>query len=67
MNKVIKLSATCEINLSEYADGARTKEVTLDYFERSSDHWYSDTETSVNIDKAKAKEIIALLQEFVSV
>lgn len=65
MNKAVKLSNYCEINLSEYANGARTKEVTLDYVEHSSDYWHSDTETSVDIDKTKAMEIIALLQEFV--
>lgn len=61
MTKVIKLSNTCEINLSEYV-GIGKKEVTLDYLERSCDHWHSDTETSVDITKETAMEIITLLQ-----
>lgn len=64
MNKVIQISKHCEINLVGYSNGA--KYLSLDYLERSPAHGYSDTETSEDIDKAKAQEIIVLLQEFVS-
>lgn len=37
--------------------------VSLNYVEHSTDHWHSDNETEVDIDEAKAKEIIKFLQD----
>lgn len=36
--------------------------VSLMYIEHATDHWSSDSETEVDIDKAKAEEIINFLQ-----
>lgn len=38
-------------------------DISLDYIEHSPDHWYSDNETSIDISQAKAREIIAFLQQ----
>ena len=52
------LSRNCEI-VSEYGV------LTLDYIERSQDPWYSSTETSIEIEKEKAIEIIkTIVQHF---
>lgn len=55
-----KLTQDCKFALWEYGD---SKEVYLEYIERQSDPWYSDTETSVTINKEEALKIIELLAE----
>jgi hypothetical protein len=59
----LKLSSTCELVKTVYSTPSFAPEVSLDYVERSPDSYYSDTETSVDLDKEKAREIIAFLQE----
>ena len=58
----VKLATSCELILTEYSTGA--KDLALDYTEHATNHWGSDTETSIALDKHKAQEIIALLQKF---
>ena len=38
-------------------------DVAIEYTEYSTNHWNSDTETSINIDKNKAIEIIEFLKK----
>ena len=54
---VLELSKSCRF---EYMQGCG---VTLCYTEHSPDSWYSDMATEVDIDRAKAMEIIWWLSE----
>jgi hypothetical protein len=56
----IKLSSSCELILNTYDNGVH--EATLDYVEHACDHWSSDTDTSINIEKDKATEIVNALK-----
>ena len=56
----IELSPSCRIVRVVYAHDT-PPDLYLEYIEHSSDHWFSDTETLVNIDDKTAKEIIDLL------
>ena len=56
----IELSSSCEIVLNTYENGVT--EATLDYVEHSTDHWNSDSNTSIYIDKDKATEIVNALK-----
>ncbi|NOU20413.1 MAG: hypothetical protein HOO93_01250 [Methyloglobulus sp.] len=38
-------------------------DVAIEYTEYSTDHWHSDTETSIDIDKNKAIEIAEFLKK----
>jgi len=42
-------------------------DVTLDYIEHSPDSWYSNTETSCDIDKEKAIGIIQFLMKSLNI
>ena len=57
VKKKIELSPNCIVELDVWGG------VSLEYTEISPDPWYGDTETSVDIDKEKAKEIIEMLKE----
>lgn len=58
----VKLSSTCHLERVVYGSDS-SPSVSLDYIEHSSDSWYSDNETSLDIDKEKATEIIKFLEE----
>tara|TARA_R110000823_G_scaffold92053_1_gene202105 strand:- start:102 stop:320 length:219 start_codon:yes stop_codon:yes gene_type:complete len=58
----VELSSSCEIVLTEY-ESIFEPTLTLDYTEHSSDPWHSDNETSIDIDKDMAIEIILVLQK----
>jgi hypothetical protein len=58
----LQITPTCYFELSEYESFPAT--LTLDYTEHSPAHGYSDTDTTVDISKGKAAEIIAFLQRF---
>jgi hypothetical protein len=62
LETILELSGSCVIELTEY-DGGFEPTLTLDYTEHSSDHWHSDNETSIDIDKEMAISIIAILQK----
>ena len=55
MADILKLSRACQLEYTAHSG------VALCYTEHSPDHWYSDTETEVDIDKDKAAEIVAWL------
>ena len=56
----VELSSSCEFVLTEY-DGSVNTSVSVDYTERSPDGYYSDSETSIDINKTEAENIIKLL------
>ena len=58
----VKLSESCEIVLTEY-ESIFKPDLTLDYTEHSSDPYFSDRETSIDIDKDTAIAIISILQK----
>lgn len=60
----VPLNDSCHLELQNYDNGA--KYLTLEYVEHSPAHGYSDTETSVNIDRDKALEMIEILNKFIS-
>lgn len=60
----VELVHGCKIVMQEW-DTFPTS-VELEYVEYSPDPWYSDTETSVSIDKEQARAIIELLTKFVN-
>jgi hypothetical protein len=68
MTEYIKLSKNCSIyqsaNLVCDSHGARNgikKEIFINYTERSSDQWHSDTEIEVEITEVHARKLIAVL------
>ena len=58
----VEISGTCHLTKTEYGENVKPN-ITLDYIEHSSDHYHSDNETNLDIDKEKAIEIIKFLQE----
>lgn len=56
----IELSGSCCFTLTTYEYSDR-KDMSLDYTEHSTDHWNSDTETSIDIDTNRAREIVAFM------
>lgn len=60
----VELGYGCKIVLQEWETFPAS--VELEYIEHSPDPWYSDTETSVTIDKEQARAIIELLTKFVN-
>lgn len=58
----IELSGSCRFTLTTYENSDR-KDMSLDYTEHSTDHWNSDTETSIDIDADKAREIVAFMHK----
>ena len=63
MNRTkVNLSDTCAIVVEKY-DATFSNDVYIEYTEHSPAHYYSDSETIVDIDKKKAIEIISILQD----
>lgn len=58
----LEIGSTCHLTKTEYSESVGP-DITLDYIEHSADHWYQDRETSLDIDKEKAVEIIKFLQD----
>lgn len=58
----LPISASCEFTLTTF-EGIEHKSVCLEYTERSSDHWHTDTETSIDIDVDKAREVVAFMHK----
>ncbi|MAO23817.1 MAG: hypothetical protein Unbinned3818contig1000_1 [Prokaryotic dsDNA virus sp.] len=59
--KVI-LSGSCELVRTVYG-GKFEDDISLDYVERSSDPYYSDNDTSIDISKEAAIDMVKLLTE----
>ena len=57
---VLELSGLCKIVATDWNWG---KEVCLEYIERSPDRWHSDAETSIDIDKEMAQNIVGFLKK----
>lgn len=60
----LELSPSCKLVGTRYNTGTLGSSLSLDYVEHSPDSWYSNSETSIDIDKEKAEEIIHLLKLF---
>lgn len=58
----LEVSGSCKftaVKYSQYDD----VEVSMDYIEYSAGHYHTDSETSVEIDKDKAAEIVGFLSK----
>ncbi|WP_163372894.1 hypothetical protein [Endozoicomonas acroporae] len=62
MKEELKITETCKLVRYEYS-----KEVSLEYVEHSPDSWYSDNETSIDLDKAMAEKIVTMLRKVYSI
>lgn len=60
--ETLKLSHSCKLEITHSNFGT---ECELIYTEHSPDHWYGDSETTIDIDKETASAIIAFLSKFV--
>ena len=58
----IEIGASCHLVKTLYGENFEP-DISLDYTEHASDHWSSDTETSLDINEQKAREIITFLKE----
>lgn len=61
MQEFVKLSNSCNFVFDMWNSEAYP--VCLEYTEHSADHWHSDTETSIDIDKEKAIELVQFLKK----
>lgn len=59
-NQFLELSHSCKFINYKWAG------LELEYTEYSSDHWHSNTETSIDIDIEKAKKIVVFLEKVFS-
>ena len=59
---VVELSDSCMFELIEW-DSTFGPTLTLDYTEHACDGYFSDNETSIDIDKEMAIKIIEILQK----
>lgn len=59
--KYLKISSSCRLVFSEWY--SKEHPVCLEYIEHSPDSWYSDTETSIDIDKEMAQNIVQFLKK----
>ena len=57
----LKINHNCSLVLTTFDHCPPS--VELEYVERSPDPWYSDSETSVEIEEEQAREIVAFLRE----
>jgi len=58
---ILELSPTCKLVRTVYGEGIKP-DISLDYTEHSPDGWYSDTETSIDLDEVSAQAIIGFLE-----
>jgi hypothetical protein len=58
----LQITYSCAFTLTTY-EGTGHKDVCLEYTEHSTDHWHSDSETSIDLDADKAREIVAFLHK----
>ena len=61
--KKVEIEVSCWFERFDFNDAAYPSEVTLEYIEKAQYPGYSDTETSHDINKEKAQEIIDFLKE----
>lgn len=60
--KKLELSSSCRFETTTY-EGINVTDVTLEYVEHSTDHWNSDSTTSISIGPDMARKIIEFLRE----
>jgi len=58
----LELGSGCNLVITEYGPDV-SPDLTLDYIEYSTDHWHSDSETSIDIGIQKAVDIIEFLKK----
>lgn len=63
IEKKIELSSGCTVRFNTWDEGFCPPTVDIEYIERAPHGWYSDTETSVDITKEQAIELVKLLKE----
>ena len=56
----LELSPSCRFEVTRY-EGINLTQVCLEYVEHSSDHWHSDSTTSLDLTEDDARKIIAFL------
>ena len=59
----IKVEIGQSLRIGAYKYETLKPDVFFSFTERSPDSWYSDTETTVDVDEAKAREIITFLMQ----
>lgn len=59
--KKLELDHRCHFEVTRYEYESIPPDVSLEYVERSSDHWHSDSTTSINLTEEDAGKIIAFL------
>lgn len=66
---VLIITDSCSIEYedmsSEEWDTHYAPILTIEYTEHSSDHWHSDSETSVELTVDQAKEMVKMLKKFI--
>tara|TARA_R110000744_G_scaffold341635_1_gene446834 strand:- start:3712 stop:3915 length:204 start_codon:yes stop_codon:yes gene_type:complete len=62
IEKILEIQGSCSMGFITWEEGAFEPSATIEYVEHG-DQWRGDTETSVDIDKEKAIEIINMLKE----
>jgi len=60
--KTLGIYGSCKLEETTYGEGY-VPDVCLEYTEHSKDHRHHDSETSIDISKEKAVEIIKFLQD----
>lgn len=58
----LQLTHSCKLEHVAYGDNAYTS-TCLEYVEHSSDHWHSDTVTTIELTEEQAGEIIRFLKK----
>ena len=61
MNKQLEIGGTLKIDAYQF--GEAKPEASFEFTEHATDHWGSDNETAIDIDEAKAREIIEFLED----
>ena len=61
MDKQLEIGGTLKIDAYQF--GEAKPEASFDFTEHACDHYSPDTETSIDIDEAKAREIIEFLED----
>lgn len=61
----LQIGAYCHLVETVYGGSTATskKDIALEYTEFSPDSWYADRLTTIDIDEAKAREIVNFLRE----
>ena len=57
----LEISPGFKLECTKYESASYATDVSFEYIEHACDHWSSNVETTVSIDKDKAMEIIAFL------